>query len=449
MGTYKMNNKGSISAIIAILVGVVAVSGTGVVLYNNYAPEELNLGAPVSNVTRNLLPATDAIYDVGTTSQTYNARFNDVTIDGTCTGCGSASLEGGFAGMMSAWFDGTTLISTSTLVGDTVQATSTATSTLPALNSSSISTAGLTVTGDLTHEGTGTSSIPTLLSTNLSTAGLTITGDLLHSGTGTSTFAGGVRATRLRATGSLTVGTDSIFTGTITVGSTGTSTIPLLGGTSADITNLLVSGDLNVTNGTSTLQGATFAGLYTTNGLHVDTGDALFDQKIVVAGTGTSTFAGTLDIQSDNGTTTLAGHLDIADSLRIGGAIYPNIASSTITSGTTTIAFDCSIASRWTAVIDKDARAIFKNCYGGQSLMMIIQAISEGGTNDSQIDWDGLPDANGEFGSTTLAWDNATSTVGYLSQGAFNICTALFATSSDNLTTFGIAECADRGYGFR
>ncbi|MBI1956890.1 MAG: hypothetical protein HYS44_00310, partial [Candidatus Niyogibacteria bacterium] len=58
-------------------------------------------------------------------------------------------------------------------------------------------------------------------------------------------------------------------------------------------TGLTVTGDINVdSTGTSTFSGGlTAVGITSTGGLHVDSGDVLFDQKISV-GSGTSTFSG-------------------------------------------------------------------------------------------------------------------------------------------------------------
>lgn len=236
----------------------------------------------------------------------------------------------------------------------------------------------------------------------------------------------------------------------IATSTTATSSVPSLSvSTNISAVNVLITGDLNVDTGTSTLQGATFAGLYTTNGLRVDTGDAVFDQLIKIDGTGTSTFAGTFQVNSSGTGTSTLTNLDVS-SIRISGGLYPNMASTTITSGTTTITFDCSLGSKATAVIDRDVAVNIRNCYGGQSLITIIDDPGHA-SGDYQIDWDGIVEAwpGGEVASTTLKWDNGTSSTGYISQGASNVCSFIFATSSDNTGVWAIAECADRGYEYR
>ncbi len=50
--------------------------------------------APVSNIYRSIVPEADNTYYIGTTSPSnfrYNGNFNNLTVTGTCTGCGSSS----------------------------------------------------------------------------------------------------------------------------------------------------------------------------------------------------------------------------------------------------------------------------------------------------------------------------------------------------------------------
>ncbi|TSC89037.1 MAG: ImpA family type VI secretion-associated protein, partial [Parcubacteria group bacterium Gr01-1014_3] len=112
--------------------------------------------------------------------------------------------------------------------------------------------------------------------------------------------------------------------GKLTITSLGTSTLPALTATDINTTSLTLGGTLEVTTtGTSTFAGGISAtSLILSAGLHVDVGDAIFDQKITV-GSGTSTFAGGVIVDTlttgttatstfGNGVKILAGGLQIA-----------------------------------------------------------------------------------------------------------------------------------------
>ena len=312
----------------------------------------------------------------------------------------------------------------------------------------------LMTSGRITLAGASTSTLPALnVSTALAVLGLTITGDLNHEGSGTSTFAGGldILTGGLQiAAGGLDITGDSLFSGKLT-SAAGTSTLPSLSvSTNLTAVNLLITGDLNVDTGTSTLQGATFTGLYTTGGIHVDTGDSLFDQTIKV-GSGTSTFDGTLRINSGGtGTSTLTSLL-LTGGLLGNKSVVGGISSTTADAATTTIALSCSGANLHTVIIDGDERLIFEDeCWAGQVLRIWIDVRTNADGGEFQIDWDGLPDANGEYGSSTLMFREATTTTGYLEQGKMNRCQVEFmspATTSAK-ATYGLLEC-NLGYGWR
>lgn len=56
---------------------------------------------PIYQQTQSMIPARDGVYDLGTTSPTnlrYNGYFNNITIDGTCTGSGCGTGGGGGGG---------------------------------------------------------------------------------------------------------------------------------------------------------------------------------------------------------------------------------------------------------------------------------------------------------------------------------------------------------------
>ena len=212
------------------------------------------------------------------------------------------------------------------------------------------SSRGLTLTGGdiqsagkITITSTGTSTIPLLTTTSADFLNLLITGDLNNTSLGTSTFSGGIDSTNINLTAGLVVGADSLFTGKLTSSSAGTSTLPALNvSTALTAVNLQITGDLNVDVGTSTLQGATFAGLFTTNGLHVSTGDGIFGQVIKV-GSGTSTIAGTLEVQSTTGTSTFTGPLFLSKLLQLkgGGAVNTcvDISATGVVDGATSNCF--------------------------------------------------------------------------------------------------------------
>jgi len=57
---------------------------------------DIILGAPVSNHFRNLLPRTNQTYDLGTTTPAFewrNVFTQNITVSGTCTGCGSPASD--------------------------------------------------------------------------------------------------------------------------------------------------------------------------------------------------------------------------------------------------------------------------------------------------------------------------------------------------------------------
>jgi len=269
--------------------------------------------------------------------------------------------------------------------------------------------------GKITVIDTSTSTVPVLnASTLLQSAYIDLSGRLDSSYAGTSTFAGGV--------------TTGLFSPTtLYVSNSATSTTE--GGL------LVRTGGLRILTG----------------GLEIAGGDLLSVGLLKVSNTGTSTIAGTIDIQSTTGTSTIAGSLDIAKSLNIGGAVHLQMASTT-NNGTTTVALDCSLAPRATVIFDKDGSGVvYKNCYGGDVHTSIITIPKTDLINGIRLNWLGIVDANGEYGTTSpvrprLKFRIATTTIGYMSQGADNICVALFATTSDNMSTDGYVECGDTGY---
>ena len=242
----------------------------------------------------------------------------------------------------------------------------------------------------------------------------------------------------------------------IATSTTATSTIPSLSvSTNLSAVNVLITGDLNVDTGTSTFGGGiniVAQGLgITAGGLNITAGDLLTAGVIKISSTGTSTNAGTITLDSANGTSTIAGNLEIAKSLILGGSVYPSVASSTNT-GTTTVIGDCGITDITDAINDRDIYMVFKNCFGGQFHMFRIDDPRHD-AEVHQLNWLGIVDANGEYGSSTLVntilfdkTGGSTTTPG-LCQGYMNVFTAMFASSSDNQSVKAIID-GPRCYGY-
>ncbi len=56
----------------------------------------LAFGAPIANVMRSIVPETNNLYYIGTTTPStlrYNGVFNNINVSGTCTGCGLSSVS--------------------------------------------------------------------------------------------------------------------------------------------------------------------------------------------------------------------------------------------------------------------------------------------------------------------------------------------------------------------
>src|SRR3990167_9261026 len=217
----------------------------------------------------------------------------------------------------------------------------------------------------------------------------------------------------------------------------------ILNGTEGEVFRVEDDGDFGI--GTSTIgagqQFSVKGAVLFKGGLYVQatttTSSLIATSTLEVRGTATTTIGGTIAIDLAAGTSTIAGNLEITKSLRVNGAIYTNIASSTNT-GTTTLIGDCSLGPKISFVLDKDARFVRKNCFGGQTQMMFIDnPPHQVGGEDHQISWEGSDGVESEAASNTLKFSKGTSTVGYITQGATNICTVIYATSSDNISIYG------------
>ena len=318
------------------------------------------------------------------------------------------------------------------------------------LSSTGITLSGgdlLLTSGKITQASGATSTIPSLsVSTNLSAVNLLVTGDL-NVDTGTSTLQGATFTSLTSSGGALLSAGDLLLTnGRITLAGASTSTLPQLSvSTNLTAVNLLVTGDLNVDTGTSTLQGASFAGITTTNGVVVS-GDMLLSGVLKISSTGTSTSAGTVAINSTTGTSTFANGFESSGLIWGHNAIIGGVSSTTVTAGTTTQAINCAIANTHTIIVEEDSDVIFKNCYAGYNGIIWVFAPTTDATTDNQVNWRGFADSwpNGEIASGTLIF-NASTTVGYIFQGRWTLCGLTVASSSVG-TAFGAIDCGENGY---
>src|SRR3990167_7544838 len=150
--------KGFVHLGIVVIVGL-ALLVTGATIYEQkYMQPEVSFGAPVSNIFNNILPSANQTYDIGSTTpaaEWKNIYTKNITISGTCTGCGS----------------GSTFPFTPTDYGNS---TSTTIGLLQGFlsNASSTITASTTISGVLTASGgiygnlTGLASLATALNAN-------------------------------------------------------------------------------------------------------------------------------------------------------------------------------------------------------------------------------------------------------------------------------------------
>ena len=327
------------------------------------------------------------------------------------------------------------------------------TSTIPSLSvSTNLSAVNVLITGDLNVD-TGTSTLQGATFTGItSSSGAVLSaGDLLLTN-GRITLAGSSTSTLpVLSVNTLNVALDSQLQGKLTVTSTATSTIPALNvSTAASVLNLLVTGDLNVDTGTSTFGGGiniVAQGLgITAGGLNITAGDLLTAGVIKISSTGTSTNAGTFAVNSTTGTSTFANALSVLGNIFGGKSIVAGVASTTgDLDATTTIAFSCTSGNLQTAMLEEDVRVIVKDeCMAGQILRFWIDASASSTAGvDLQVDWDGMADANGEFGSSTLMLPTTgTSSPGYIWQGRINRCAIEFMSTATTSTkaSYGILQ---------
>lgn len=103
-------HKGFISTTVVIAIGASLLAGAlGSWIYID-GKSELNIGAPASQHFRNLLPFADQTYDLGTTTPALewnNVYTKDLTVSGTCTGCGGGSTVFGDLGDVATSSDAT------------------------------------------------------------------------------------------------------------------------------------------------------------------------------------------------------------------------------------------------------------------------------------------------------------------------------------------------------
>jgi hypothetical protein len=302
----------------------VSVAFLSVVFYYQF----IATAAPNANILRNVLPETDVMYDLGTSTKRWNSiSTNNITISGTCTGCGGSSSGGGLATSTTGQYTAGNLFfvanSSTASASDNLRYTTstgafaiTATSTFTGqLNFGSASGTNLSLTGygiiptlnftngsgsNITASGYGT--FPTLNFTNASGSNI--------SGSGFVNFASGiftnVSSTNYSASGYGLFPTLNFTNSSGTNSSvSGYGLFPLLAYTSATGTTLFnttaSSTNLGFTNATGTRLsvGNVTSTILTISGITGSTQCLRVDTNGLVSGTGSACGTGNI---SGNGT---------------------------------------------------------------------------------------------------------------------------------------------------
>ena len=398
--------------------GLIGLLGT-LGLLSTAPTNQNNLGTSAGQLisyTHNQYPIVDQ-EDLGTTTPSnkrYDGFFYNIQVDGTCTGCSAGSTADFQDTYNNSAVDATILSADGKeLVYIIADTTDPAEFVISAQDQGSLQLNVGSTTNGVWHGygglGIGTTSPGGGLAVNA-----------------TSTVLSGIAYVLDHLKTSFLIATST----------TASSTLPELTSTNITTAGLRVTGDLNVDNGTSTLQGATFAGLFTTNGINISSGDLLLAGVLKISSTGTSTNAGTEAVNSTTGTSTNAGNLEITKNLRVGSVTH-TVASSTNV-GTTTITADCAFDIT-DAIMDRDAGLIIKNCENGEFGAIRIDNPRHEAGADHQLNLIGIADANGEYGSSSIfnsiridKTAGSTTTPGYICQGYYNIITFTIASSTDN-----------------
>ena len=410
-----------IQTIISIIVS--ALVSLGIVSYAPVVEAPLGTGSNIS-FTGTLLPTRNQFWGIGTSTAEYKHLFvQDVTVSGTCTGCSAGST----ADFQDAYNNSAADAQILTTTGKDIVLFLTNTDS----NATVQILSGTNGEGQL-QIGTADGSATTTRGVWAGYGGL---------GIGTTSPGGGLA---VNATSTILSGPAYILDHLRTSFLIATST-----------QNSSFGGALDVTEeASSTFSGGIYAdGLSSSQGLVISTGDALFAGVIKVSSTGTSTNLGTFQVNAGGTGTSTISNLLASGNIFSGKSVVSNgNASTTLDSGTTTQAFSCTAANFQIGLLNKDSRVIFEDeCMNGQVLRYLL--IADNGIDagsDLQIDMDGLADANGEFGSSTIAVNEATTTPFYISQGKMNYCQVSFfsfASTTNSKATFGIFNgCTTNGW---
>ena len=427
-----MNNKGFIlSSILILAIPLVILGLVGFIGYSlNKEKQEPNLGTGSNvNITGSLHPSRNDFWSLGTTSLKYQGVFSSITVN-SCTGC----TAGANADLQDAYNNSADDAQITLADAKDIILFLQDTATEPLFIISAEDQGGLRLNvGSTTNgvwEGFG------------------------RLGIGTTSPGTGLA---VHATTTL-LGLDTYIYGQLTLphlvatSTTASSTLPQLTTTSLTATGLTVLGTLELEQaGTSTFAGGLSVGaggLLSSSGLTLTGGHILSSGRLEITDTATSSILGTLALNLNGTGTSTITNLLASGNLFSDKSIVAGVASTTADSGTTTLAFSCNAANLQTAIMAKDVRVIFEDeCRAGQILRMWID-VRPGG-DGFQLDFDGLPDANGEYGSSTVLHSEATSTPFYMEGGKINRCQAEFmsiATTSAK-ANYAMVTC-NLGFGW-
>ena len=447
--------KGFAQVLIPIIVSaIVSISALALFLMGQEQyVSDIQLGAPTSTSQRSIIPTTDDLYSVGSTSP--QRRFQSIHIGtGSSTFAGNVGIGTTTAGTLLSINGAANINSgTSTFYSGIIVPTLTATS-------------GLTITGGSVIASNigatfGSTSVGGITSAN----GFTLTGGCFHNGT--SCLGAGVSGsgadTRVafwngasslssnanflwantpeRLTVTLSSTTDSASIGNLlNVSGAGTSTFA--GGVSAAIGGLSSINGLTLTGGqllASNLKGL-FGPLSWTFGSSTDS--LSVGNVLDIDGTGTSTFDGaisalritgtqaTSSAQFGTSTPSAISSVEVKGDIFIGGGqLYSEWVP--LNMGAMQTYIDCSLGSRFTGTLADAVTVIrVKNCRAGQTA--ILRLINNAANR--AIGWSTSSPViqNGQYASTTA---NAVQWFGGIMQG--NFFTILAATTSNQTCGIG------------
>lgn len=174
-------------------------------------------------------------------------------------------------------------------------------------------------------------------------------------------------------------------------------------------------------------------------------GGLVATNTLTVLAVSTSSFAGTITVNSGGAGTSTFSNLSLTGNLFSTRSIVAGVSSTSPDTATTTQAFSCTAAGLQTGIIDSDVAVIFEDeCKAGQVLRFWIDVRPNSDGGEFQIDMDGLPDINGEYSSTTvLGGGSGTTTPFYMEQGKINRCQAEFMSigTTSVKASYAVVNC--------